>query len=114
MFSPQSIVRGFISPVSQAFSALFAFPLALPSSIGTRRALSLLKPRHSKFEAAKHSQPEDDMKTAAPTTLRTTDSTVRTPSLSAAPNQSKPIGTPSGVASRFLNALMRALAAPHI
>jgi hypothetical protein len=54
------------------------------------------------------------MKTAAPTTLRTTDSTVRTPSLIAAPSQSKPISTQSGVASRFLNALMRALAAPHI
>jgi hypothetical protein len=54
------------------------------------------------------------MRPIAPTTSRTADSTTRTPALTTQASPSKPSAPHTGAGQRILNALMRALATPHI
>lgn len=53
------------------------------------------------------------MKSAAPATLRTSDSTDRTTALAPRTARPKPAAR-VGAARRILNALMRSLATPHV
>jgi len=54
------------------------------------------------------------MKPVATITLRTSESTDRTPALAARSAQPKPAVARVGTARRILNALMRSLATPHV
>jgi hypothetical protein len=64
--------------------------------------------------AANNPEPEGAMKTAVPTSLRTADSSDRTPTLAVRSAQPRPAAARVGAARRLLNALMRSLATPHI